>query len=276
MAQESSVQARLLAYDTQTQRSGSPTSPALRQMGVFSQDIIVEADGCIERRATNSLVALALHAGVIAVLAALSVLSPIPVRLSPWTHVILTVPAAALKARVVPAGRRSPPLSSEHALPPVQLTPPVFSAPLNPSEPPPPLEAFRTESSASTSGIGNVLGGIPSNLPAPSVSPVVSQRLRFVHQGGDVKSTHPIRELIVAYPEFARMARVVGRVIIQAIIDEKGKVINARAISGPPLLYLAALDAVSRERFEPMLLNDEPVKCDLKVQVSFKLDDPPF
>ncbi len=85
-----------------------------------------------------------------------------------------------------------------------------------------------------------------------------------------------MHELTVAYPEFARMARVVGRVIIQAVIDEKGKVTNARAVSGPPLLYLAALDAVSRERFEPLLLNDEPIKCDLKVQVSFKLEDLPF
>ena len=276
MAQESSVQARLRSYDTKTQPSGSPTTPALREMGVFSQDVIVEAHGYVERRAANSVIALGLHAGVIAVLAVLSVLSPVPVRLSPWTHVMLTVPAAALKARVAPTARRSAPVSSEHALPPVQLTPPVFSAPVNPSEPPPPREASQSESLAATLGIGNVLGGIPSTLPIPSISPVQSQRLRFVHQGGEVKSSHPMHELIVAYPEFARMARVVGRVIIQAIIDEKGKVINARAISGPPLLYLAALDAVSRERFEPVLLNDEPIKCDLKVQVSFKLEDLPF
>lgn len=276
MAQESSVQARLLSFDTQAQPSGPPTAPAPRQMGVFSHDVVVEAHGYVERRATNSLIGLGLHAGVIAVLELLSVLSPVPVRLTPWTHVMLTVPAAALKGRMVPAERRSPPLSSERDLPPVQVTPPVFSAHLSPSEPPPPLEAFRSESSPLTLGIGNVLGGSPSTLPIPSVSPVQSQRLRFVHQGGEVKSSHRMHELTVAYPEFARMARVVGRVIIQAVIDEKGKVTNARAVSGPPLLYLAALDAVSRERFEPLLLNDEPIKCDLKVQVSFKLEDLPF
>jgi periplasmic protein TonB len=86
-----------------------------------------------------------------------------------------------------------------------------------------------------------------------------------------VTSSRPLHRLILAYPELAKAAPVVGRVVIQAIIDKTGKVVNVRAISGPSLLFEAAISAVSQERFEPMLLNGEPTKCDLKVQVSFNL-----
>jgi TonB family protein len=67
------------------------------------------------------------------------------------------------------------------------------------------------------------------------------------------------------------MAHVFGTVVIEAVIDETGKVTDVRAIRGNFLLASAAIDAVSRERFQPMLLNGLPTRCDLTVEVSFQL-----
>jgi len=44
-------------------------------------------------------------------------------------------------------------------------------------------------------------------------------------------------------------------------------------VSGSPLLAPAAVDAVSREKFIPMLLNGRPIPCELNVEVSFQLSD---
>jgi protein TonB len=106
---------------------------------------------------------------------------------------------------------------------------------------------------------------------AALVAPVMPQSQRVLHLGGDVTNSHPLDKLNLVYPQLAKAAHIVGRVVIQAIIDETGRVVNARAISGPPLLYLAAVEAVSKERFAPVLLNGEPTRCDLQVQVSFHL-----
>ncbi len=43
-------------------------------------------------------------------------------------------------------------------------------------------------------------------------------------------------------------------------IDEKGKVIAARAISGPLLLQSAAVSAARQAKFSPTTVSGEPVK----------------
>jgi len=140
-------------------------------------------------------------------------------------------------------------------------------------DPPVPLPSLAADAMATSLGGGSVLGGIVARGPAPVVAPVLPDTLRVVHLGGEVTNSRLLDRLTLAYPQLARAAHVFGKVVIKAIIDESGKVINARAISGPPLLYSAAVEAVSKERFRPMLLNGEPTRCDLQVQVSFDLSD---
>jgi protein TonB len=60
-------------------------------------------------------------------------------------------------------------------------------------------------------------------------------------------------------------------VIVEAIIDEHGDVVEVKVVSGPPLLIQSALDAVRRWKYEPTYLNDEPVAVQLNVTVQFKL-----
>jgi TonB family protein len=62
------------------------------------------------------------------------------------------------------------------------------------------------------------------------------------------------------YPAEARANRASGAVDIELLIDENGKVIQAGATSGNPLLQYAARDAACHAKFSPTLLKGQPVK----------------
>jgi TonB family protein len=63
-----------------------------------------------------------------------------------------------------------------------------------------------------------------------------------------------------AYPEAARRMRLAGAVHIEVTVDENGKVISAKAISGPGLLRDAAIQAAYRAKFSPTKLSGKPVQ----------------
>ena len=62
------------------------------------------------------------------------------------------------------------------------------------------------------------------------------------------------------YPAIARAVHASGTVTVQILLDETGKVISARAISGHPLLQDAAVKAAYQARFSPTILTGQPVK----------------
>jgi protein TonB len=235
---------------------------------------MVENPGYIGRRAAHSAVSLGVHIATIAVLLILPLFYSTAPRLTSMTPEFVTVPLPPSEES--PLRRRQIRTIAKWVLSSMQLVPPV--PPLqriipNPNYPLPPMDTFRSESLGSTEGNGNVLGGIISYSPARLVVPVPPEVARVVRLGGEVKNTRLLYSLNLAYPALAKAAHIAGRVVIQAVIDETGKVSNIRVIRGPFLLSTAAIEAIAKERFEPMLLNGEPIKCDLTVQVTFDLND---
>ena len=73
------------------------------------------------------------------------------------------------------------------------------------------------------------------------------------------------------YPSMARQVRAEGEVIITLDVDTSGNVSAARAVSGPPILRSAALDAVKRWKYQPATLGDKPVVSTEVVKLQFKL-----
>jgi TonB family protein len=73
------------------------------------------------------------------------------------------------------------------------------------------------------------------------------------------------------YPALARQTHIAGSVFIEAIIDEHGNVTQVHVLSGPALLLGAAMRAVSLRKYEPTILDGEPVAIELKVEVAFHL-----
>jgi periplasmic protein TonB len=58
---------------------------------------------------------------------------------------------------------------------------------------------------------------------------------------------------------------------VEATIGRDGRVRSARAVSGPPLLRRAAEDAVRQWRYQPGMLNGEPMEVTTQVDVGFTL-----
>jgi protein TonB len=73
------------------------------------------------------------------------------------------------------------------------------------------------------------------------------------------------------YPPIAKQAGVQGPVNVQVLIDETGKVISAKPVSGSPLLMHAAQQAALQARFSPTMLNDQAVKVSGVITYNFML-----
>jgi len=58
---------------------------------------------------------------------------------------------------------------------------------------------------------------------------------------------------------------------MEAVIGRDGAVQNLRLVSGHPLLIEAAKKAVARWRYQPTLLNGEPVEVVTEIDVNFTL-----
>jgi protein TonB len=88
--------------------------------------------------------------------------------------------------------------------------------------------------------------------------------------GGEVKPPRLVFGPDPDYPVLARQAHLSGVVIIEAVIDEQGKVTAMRVVSGHPILIPAAMSAVSKRRYEPTVLDGEATPIDLRVEISFR------
>jgi TonB family protein len=62
------------------------------------------------------------------------------------------------------------------------------------------------------------------------------------------------------YPAAALAVNIEGKVDVQVLIDETGRVVSAKAVSGNALLKPAAEQAARNARFSPTMLSNVPVK----------------
>jgi protein TonB len=115
---------------------------------------------------------------------------------------------------------------------------------------------------------GGVVGGIVGGLPdAPA--PVVPVRV-----GGDVREPKRISAVQPVYPELAVRARLQGTVVVEATLNERGRVVNVSLVQGSPMLTESALEAVSKWVYSPTLVNGVPTPVIMTVKVHFRLNNP--
>ena len=142
-------------------------------------------------------------------------------------------------------------------------------------EPPEPTEAPAV-------GVpGSVPWGEPRGLPAgfgeavppPPAASRPDQPPQRVHIGGAVEAARVVFQPQPEYPQIAKMARVQGTVRLAAIITKDGLIESLKVLSGPPLLVKAAVDAVARWRYQPTLLNGDPVEVATEIDVNFVLNE---
>jgi protein TonB len=117
--------------------------------------------------------------------------------------------------------------------------------------------------------LGGVIGGLASSAPPPP--PPKAATPKRIRVGGQVEAAKLIFQPKPEYPPLAKMARIQGTVRLEAIISKDGTIQDLKVINGHPLLVKAALEAVQRWRYQPTLLNGEPVEVVTEIDVNFTL-----
>lgn len=120
--------------------------------------------------------------------------------------------------------------------------------------------------------LGGILGGIPTSVtkaPAPPPEKVHGP----IRVGGHIRPPRRIYAPDPNYPPLAKQARIQGDVVIDAVIDKTGSVVEMKVVSGPSLLVPAALAAVRTWRFEPTYLNEQPIDVEFVLTVHFQLQN---
>jgi TonB family protein len=71
------------------------------------------------------------------------------------------------------------------------------------------------------------------------------------------------------YPAIARKGHAKGTVVVKVLIDEEGNVIEARVISGHPLLWAVSVEAAKNSLFSPTMMSGTPVRVTGVIQYNF-------
>jgi protein TonB len=119
--------------------------------------------------------------------------------------------------------------------------------------------------------MGGVIGGVIGGAGSTAAPPPPKATLKRITVGGNVQAAHLVNRVQPVYPPLARQTRISGTVKLHAIIGKNGAVEQLQVVSGHPLLVQSALDAVKQWRYQPTLLNGEPVEVDTEIDVIFSL-----
>ena len=90
--------------------------------------------------------------------------------------------------------------------------------------------------------------------------------------GGAVKTPKKLVNVPPRYPDDAVQAQVQGAVVLDVVLDADGVPTDVQVSQGVPMLDAAAIEAVRQWRYEPTLMNGEPVPIAMTVTVNFTLD----
>jgi periplasmic protein TonB len=116
--------------------------------------------------------------------------------------------------------------------------------------------------------LGGIIGGTP--MPPPVAAPVQEKKAKeILRPGGNVKLPQKIYAPPPMYPALAKAAHVQGTVLIDAVIDEQGNIVNAKVVEGPALLVPEAMRTVMLWKYEPTYLNGVPYPIRMTITMNF-------
>jgi periplasmic protein TonB len=173
-----------------------------------------------------------------------------------------------------------PPPEVAVARPPRASAEPVPNPELAPTSAPSSIKAPSNDATP----VGPTIGVDPNGLPpgfgtetSIGVSPPVQILAPPPPKPGPVRvadlpvaprKTVDVRPL---YPEVARIARIEGTVVMEAVLDPTGRVTQLRVIRSVPMLDQAAMDAVRQWRYTPSMYGGHPVSVLMTITIRFTL-----
>jgi TonB family protein len=119
--------------------------------------------------------------------------------------------------------------------------------------------------------LGQIAESVTVSGKRTQSAPVLAPRR--VRVGGNVQAARLLEAPRPAYPPRAESAGIQGKVLLQAVIRIDGAIGGLTVLSSPdPELAAAAMESVRQWRYQPTLLNGQPVEIITTISVSFRLD----
>ena len=120
------------------------------------------------------------------------------------------------------------------------------------------------------------LGGIRETVnvagdfaAADSNALAAPQRIRI---SGNVQAAKLVHKVVPSYPKEAKTAGIQGTVRLEAISGKEGDVVRLTLIMSPSAeLARSAMEAVAQWKYQPTLLNGDPVEIQTVVGVNYTL-----
>jgi len=98
--------------------------------------------------------------------------------------------------------------------------------------------------------------GTAQPTPQANQNPQQANQKRAPVSGGMLNG----KAIYLPLPEMPPGEKAGGVVMVQILVDEQGSVVDAKAVSGPPALHAAAVNAARFARFSPTMLMGELVR----------------
>ena len=110
-----------------------------------------------------------------------------------------------------------------------------------------------------------------SAVSADAVRDASNEPIRI---GGGITPPAKIQDVSPVYPPEAQTTRVQGLVVMEITIGPTGEVTDVEVLESVPELDEAAVAAVEQWRYEPTLVDGEPVPVLMTVIINFRLRSP--
>lgn len=280
------VEELLVGSEPQAPRPTPPKKEIIAPRGTqWLAEALLEQSPTRPGRLTSRIVAGAtLEALVLTILILLPLIYTDTIDLRAFTQTLLVAP---------PPPPPPPPAPSAIQARPIKVPKRVFTASgrlIAPTAVPDRIAMLKEEQLPPDVAVG-VAGGVPGGVPGGQLGGVLGgiigdsgrnplggappppEKRAPIRVGGRVKAPNQVYAPPPVYPPLARQAKIAGDVKLDAIIDEAGRVVELKVISGHPLLLDAAIKAVSQWRYQPTLLNEQPTSIQLIVTVQFRLGE---
>jgi protein TonB len=259
-----------------------PPANMAAQPNVFAEAMLDSNSTRQKRHPLKWAVSLVAHVGVLVVLLLMPLYFSQGLNLQKFNSTLLIAPLPPAAAPPPPPPAAAPRVVRET---PKTFTPGKFTAPsyvpkavVSVPDMAPPQEAFAGMPGGVPGGMvggqpGGILGGVMGGVAGPAAPVAVAEGPKKpVRVGGDVKAPQLLSGPPLIYPALAKQSHIQGIVVIEAIIDEHGNVVEEKVISGHPLLIAAAMKAVSQRKYAPTILDGEATPVNLRVEVNFHME----
>jgi periplasmic protein TonB len=221
----------------------------------------------------TALGSITLQCGAAAVLLAIPLLRPGSITMAPSAPTLIA--PSMPRPVVVPAAVRAASDASAVSLPTTSIAANVsggrriqLAQPGSETDGPgPPLAV----GAGPGMGWADPLGVLVGATGGPAVRVTRAEPIGPVRVSSGVSAGMLLTPIRPVYPAIAKVAGLQGTVVMEATISKLGRIESLHAVSGPPMLRGAALDAVEAARYQPYRLNGEATEVETTITVVFRL-----